>query len=80
MVVATQWLGSDQVGIPTDMNAAMETATGEQCFLCDTCRGIIKATGEQCFLCDTCRGIIKQDSWSNELVEQIPRDSVPPHQ
>jgi hypothetical protein len=30
------------VGIPRDVTAAMETAIGERCFLCDPCRDIIK--------------------------------------
>jgi hypothetical protein len=42
--VARQWLSSDHVGIQTDANATVATATEERRFLCGLCRGVISRT------------------------------------
>jgi hypothetical protein len=34
MATTKQRLSSDDVGIPTDANATMDTATEEQCYFC----------------------------------------------
>jgi hypothetical protein len=41
--IARQWSSSDHMGIPTNVNATMNT-TDEQCFLCSQCQDVIRKT------------------------------------
>jgi hypothetical protein len=42
--VARKWLGSDHMGIPTDAQVTVVTATEERCFLCCPCLDVISRT------------------------------------
>jgi hypothetical protein len=39
-----QWLSSNHMGLPTDANAKMDTATQEKCLLFGPCRDLISRT------------------------------------